>query len=137
MLQELQEITNITKDNELEVVRTMVSVLKQLDERTSKISDWGGSQDMSLMNVLVNVGKEQKQTNQKLGKVETQLGSLEETVHTGFQELSGRFDNLEETMGSGLHELSGRFDKLETSLTKKMDEQTELLRMIAHNTRHD
>lgn len=114
MLAELEKITDQTSDKEK--FKLMVSALRNLDRRTESMSDWSGSQDMSVMNAIVDLKNEVRNSN---SKQQQRLGSLETTTKNGFQELTSQVDTLNQ-----------RLANLESSQSEMVD----LLKIIAKNS---
>ena len=111
---------DLSESNLLETTRKMLEVVHE-------IADKYPTRDMELMEQLVDG---QGRVEQRIGHVETSIQTLSSDIDTGF----GRLEKKLETEIGGLrNEMGG----LRNDVNQQLNEQTELLRTIAHNTRRD
>lgn len=116
MLAELEKIT--TKTTAQETMKLMLSAVRQLDKRTENLSDWVGAQDMSVMDGLVGMQNEQKETNRAL---QTMTSDMDNGFDRLSKEIRTEVGGLRHEMKTEIGKVSERLEKVETTI-KQMKE---------------
>ncbi len=128
---DLPNADDVTQENVVDKVKQLLNTLHEMSDST-------GTSDLSLYAAILELKKDMntgfERIDGRLEQVDNRLeriGGQFEKVDKRLERIDGRFEQVDKRF----EKLGGKFDELKNEVNSRLDEQTEILRIIAQNTK--